>query len=182
MVGWSDQAGASSPKLTSACSTTGSVRSRVRGPLQVQLEAGRRSSEPDGLPPSHARDRGVSRATCDWTHIKSHYFWSHKHMNPHRIIRSARSRVSISTEASTRSNPTGHGPWTCLNWGGGSFLLVVGRRLATDASRRETRMLKLRRIPMLRAGGKAAKAISTNTETEVRPAHQRASVSPRSRP
>ena len=26
------------------------------------------------------------RATCDWTHIKSHYFWSHKHMNPHRII------------------------------------------------------------------------------------------------
>ena len=26
------------------------------------------------------------RATCDWTHIKHHYFWSHQHMNPYRIV------------------------------------------------------------------------------------------------
>lgn len=24
--------------------------------------------------------------TCEWTHIKSHYFWSHQHLNPYRII------------------------------------------------------------------------------------------------
>ena len=26
------------------------------------------------------------RETCDWTHIKHHYFWSHQHMNPYRIV------------------------------------------------------------------------------------------------
>ncbi|MEC7350323.1 MAG: glutathione S-transferase C-terminal domain-containing protein [Candidatus Thermoplasmatota archaeon] len=26
------------------------------------------------------------RATCDWAHIKNHYFWSHQHMNPFRIV------------------------------------------------------------------------------------------------
>lgn len=24
--------------------------------------------------------------TCDWTHIKSHYYWSHTNLNPYRII------------------------------------------------------------------------------------------------
>ena len=26
------------------------------------------------------------RSTCDWHHIKSHYFWSHEQLNPHRIV------------------------------------------------------------------------------------------------
>ena len=26
------------------------------------------------------------RNTCDWHHIKAHYFWSHQHMNPYRIV------------------------------------------------------------------------------------------------
>jgi len=26
------------------------------------------------------------RDTCDWHHIKAHYFWSHQHMNPYRIV------------------------------------------------------------------------------------------------
>ena len=26
------------------------------------------------------------RETCHWHHIKAHYFWSHQHMNPYRII------------------------------------------------------------------------------------------------
>jgi putative glutathione S-transferase len=26
------------------------------------------------------------RSTCDWNHIKSHYFWSHESLNPHRIV------------------------------------------------------------------------------------------------
>lgn len=26
------------------------------------------------------------RETCDWNHIKSHYFWSHENINPYRIV------------------------------------------------------------------------------------------------
>ena len=26
------------------------------------------------------------RETCDWNHIKSHYFWSHQRLNPYRIV------------------------------------------------------------------------------------------------
>jgi putative glutathione S-transferase len=26
------------------------------------------------------------RSTCDWRHMQHHYFWSHEHMNPHRIV------------------------------------------------------------------------------------------------
>ncbi len=26
------------------------------------------------------------RSTCDWHHIKSHYFWSHEQLNPYRIV------------------------------------------------------------------------------------------------
>ena len=26
------------------------------------------------------------RETCDWNHMQRHYFWSHRHMNPYRIV------------------------------------------------------------------------------------------------
>ena len=49
------------------------------------------------------------RATCDWTHIKHHYFWSHQHMNPTESYHLAPNRTSLSNGSITRMiGPGGH--------------------------------------------------------------------------